>query len=156
MRTVYVETSVWGMVPPDQNPTLRRPTLEFLRRCENRLILPHISTIVTNEILDAPEKSREAIAKQLDVVDPVLLTVSPEAQMLARRFIAEGILPKRRFDDAQHVACALFNELDALVSWNYRHIANVTKAAAFNAVAALAGIRGRLEIHTPLEVLEWK
>jgi hypothetical protein len=63
-------------------------------------------------------------------------------------------LPPRRLDDARHVACALVNELDLLVSWNYRHLANVRKAEAFNAVAVLAGLRGGLEIHTPLEVLE--
>jgi hypothetical protein len=44
MRSVYVETSVWGMVPPDQNPALRQPTLEFLNRCESRRrFLPPIS-----------------------------------------------------------------------------------------------------------------
>jgi hypothetical protein len=65
-------------------------------------------------------------------------------------------LPRRRLDDARHVACALVNEVELLVSWNYRHIANLRKSKDFNAIAVLAGYRAGLEIHTPLEVLGWK
>ena len=89
-------------------------------------------------------------------INPVLLPMGPEVYELARRFVDEGVLPKRRFEDALHVACAIVNEIDLLVSWNYRHIANVRKTAAFHAVAVLAGYQGNLHIHTPLEVLEWK
>jgi hypothetical protein len=46
--------------------------------------------------------------------------------------------------------------VELLVSWNYRHIANVRKAKDFNAIAVLAGFKAGLEIHTPLEVMGWK
>ena len=144
------------MVPPDQNATLRQPTLEFFRMCERRVFLPHISDIVANEIRQAPPQDQETILEQFARVKPLVLPLPLEVDALAQRFIDEGVLPRRRLEDAQHVACALVNELDLLVSWNYRHIANVAKAEAFNAVAVLAGLRGGLEIHTPLEVLEWK
>ena len=155
MRRVYVETSVWGMVPTDQNPTLRQPTLEFLGRCAVRGFLPHISDIVSHEIRQAPHSVQDAILEQISLVKPLVLPLPPEVDVLAQRFIDLGVLPKRRHEDAQHVACALVNELDLLVSWNYRHLANVAKTEAFNAVAVLAGVRGGLEIHTPLEVLGW-
>jgi hypothetical protein len=50
----------------------------------------------------------------------------------------------------------MVNELELLVSWNYRHIANARKAKDFNAIAVLEGFRAGHEIHTPLEVLGWK
>ncbi len=94
--------------------------------------------------------------QRISEVNPVLLPLPPEVDDLAQRFIDEGVLPARRLDDARHVACALVNDVDLLVSWNYRHLANVRKAEGFNAVAILAGLRSGLEIHTPFEVLEWE
>src|SRR5437899_8101566 len=137
MRGVYVETSVWGMVPPGQDPGLRRPTMEFLRQCEARVFQPYISDVVANEIRQAPQPIQDRILERLSEVNPVLLSLSPEVEVLAQRFIDEGIVPPRRLNDARHVACALVHGLDLLVSWNYRHIANVRKAEAFNAVAVL-------------------
>lgn len=155
-RRVYVETSVWGMVPPGQSRVLREPTLEFLDQCTSRVYLPGISDIVTDEIRNAPPETRSHILTKIADVDPVQLPLSGEVEALAEHFLHEGVLPKKRLDDARHVACAMINELDLLVSWNYRHIANARKAEAFNAVAVLAGWPGGLQIHTPLEVLGWK
>jgi hypothetical protein len=144
------------MVCPGQNPALRQPTLEFLEKCARQVYVACISDVVANEIRQAPTETQEAILQRLSELNPVLLPLPPEADALAQRFIDQGILPARRLDDARHVACALVNEVELLVSWNYRHIANARKAKGFNAIAVLEGFRAGLEIHTPLEVLEWK
>ncbi len=154
-RRVYIETSVWGMVSPDQSRVLREPTLQFLDQCQRRIYLPHISEIVATEISQAPPATQEQVLHRISEVNPILLSVPAEAEILAERFVEQGILGRRRLDDGRHVACALVSEMDLLVSWNYRHIANVRKAERFNAIAILAGLRGGLAIHTPLEVLEW-
>jgi hypothetical protein len=156
MRRVYLETSVWGMIVPDQDPALRQPTLAFLAQCQRRIFLPHISAVVLKEIQDAPPAACEPIMRQIADVKPILLPMTSEVDSLAQRFVAEGVLAPRRLDDGRHVACALVNGIELLVSWNYRHLANVRKAERFNAVAVLAGVQSGLEIHTPLEVLSWE
>jgi hypothetical protein len=156
MLRVYVETSVWGMVSPEHSPALRGPTLEFLAECERRVFLPHISDVAAGELRQAPPQTLTHVLDAISRVDPIMLSMAPEAEELAQRFIDGGIVSRRRLEDARHVACAMINEQDLLVSWNYRHIANVRKAEGFNAVAVLAGLRGGLQIHTPLEVLEWR
>jgi len=115
-----------------------------------------VSDVVVAEIRLAPSAEQDQILAHLQKIDPIVLDVPNEADALAQRFIDEGVLPARRMDDARHVACAMAHDLDLLVSWNYRHIANVTKAEAFNAVAVLSGWPGNLAIHTRLEVLEWE
>ena len=156
MRRVYIETSVWALVAPGQSPALQEPTLEFLDECVARRHQPYISAVVVDELRQADTGVQEFTVAKLGAVDPHVLALTPASEALAERFLKEGVLPPRRLDDARHVACALVHEIDLLVSWNYRHIANVRKAEAFNAIATLAGLRGGLEIHTPLEVLEWK
>ncbi len=156
MRRVYLETSVWSMVVPGQNPLLQEPTLLLLDQCSARMHMPFISDVVSEEVGRAPSDVKKIIVSKIDAVDPEVLGLAPEIEALATRFIAEGVLQPGRADDARHVACALVYELDWLVSWNYRHIANVRKAEAFNAIAVLSGFAGELAIHTPLEVLEWE
>ena len=149
---VYIETSVWGMTAPGQNPALANPTLQFMNQCENRTFVPCISYIVILEIQDAPQDVQDAVNKQMVRINPELLAMSAEVDALAQEFIDAGIVPSRRTDDAKHVACAMVHECDFLVSWNYRHIANVRKSKGFNAVAILFGLNAKLEIHTPLEL----
>ncbi len=156
MRRVYVETSVWSMTGVEQNPALREVTLEFLSRCRDRLLLPCISAVVAEEVARAPLGTRNAILQYIRDLSPTVLPISADADELAQRFVDQGVLPGTRLDDARHVACAFVSDVDLLVSWNYRHIANVRKAEGFNAVAVLAGYAADLAIHTPLEVMEWE
>lgn len=156
MRRVYVETSVWSMTAPNQESALRGPTIEFLERCKRRVVLPCISAVVAAEVARAPSDARTAILRHMTEISPVLLPADEQVEMLARRFIEQRVLSDRRLDDARHVACAFVNDVDLLVSWNYRHIANVRKSERFNAVAVLAGLTSWLAIHSPLEVVEWE
>ena len=156
MRSVYIETSVWAMAGPNQSPVLQHPTLDFLAQCAGRVHLPYISDIVTKELRRAPADIQEIVLAKLIEVNPLQLPIPPTIDTLAQRFVKEGVLSPRRLDDARHVACAIVNHVDLLVSWNYRHIANARKAEAFNAIAVLCGFSGKIEIHTPLEALEWK
>jgi predicted nucleic acid-binding protein len=154
-KTVYVETSVWGMTVKGQNPALRAPTLEFLRRCTDGDFVPYISRIVLDEIDEAPDAIQVDISSQVAAVDPTVLALSNDVEVLADRFIGESILPSRRRADGLHVAFAIVHGIELVVSWNYRHIANQAKADAFRAVALLAGWPAKFEIHTPFEVLQW-
>ena len=153
MLRVYVETSVWGTSAPGQNPTLRKPTLEFLSQREQGGFLPHLSAIVTDELNLAPAKSRGQILQRLERIRPVKLDITDDVSILASRFLHEGVLPAKPLEDAEHVACAIVHGLNVLVSWNFRHIANARKAVAFREIAARAGYSKQPEIHTPLEVL---
>ena len=49
------------------------------------------------------------------------MMITEEAVMLAKKYIAEGILPENKLEDAVHAATATVFELDALISWNLKH-----------------------------------
>lgn len=153
MRSVYIETSVWAMTGTDQPEILRGLSLEFLKLCENHFYSAHISDIVGNELKRASPEARQIVLGHLNRVNPSTLLANENVEQLAQQFISHGILSERRMEDALHVACAIVHELDILVNWNYRHIANIRKAEAFNAIAVLAGLNGNLEIHTPMELV---
>jgi len=144
------------MVHARQNAALREATLDFLGECRRGVFEAHISDVVIDEIQQASAEVQEQVLTWIAELEPAMVEASPDVDALAERFIESGVLSSNRRADARHVACAVVHGLDFLVSWNYRHIANVRKAERFHAVALLAGWPSTLSIHTPLEVLDWK
>jgi predicted nucleic acid-binding protein len=148
-RSFYVETSVWGMVSKGQPKEMRRASLQFLRRGRRFFV----STVVLDEISAAPESDRGQILVMLESVRPVLVEVTAEAVELAGFYVASGILPARKMEDALHVALATTHEMDVLVSWNHRHMANVRKTEQYRGANLMRGFSKSPLILTPLEVL---
>lgn len=77
---------------------------------------------------------RLAIAAALPV-----LAISNEAADLAARLVEAGILPRKAFVDALHVAAAAVHGMEFLLTWNCSHIANArVRAREKNDVAPSA------------------
>lgn len=51
--------------------------------------------------------------------------MSEESVQLATTYIQEIALPERAIEGARHVAIATVHEMDALIRWNLKHIANL-------------------------------
>jgi len=68
-------------------------------------------------------------------------------------YINQAIIPKKKLDDALHIAVSTVFEIDILVSWNYRHLANVNRERKIMAANIQQGYMKTLRITTPLEVM---
>jgi len=62
------------------------------------------------------------------------------------------LLKKNSFNDAKHAAIATVFQMDAVISWNLRHLANYKKMELINSVNFKMGYNKRLELITPMEV----
>jgi predicted Rdx family selenoprotein len=60
---------------------------------------------------------------------------------LAAAYMAQKVVPAKFVDDAGHVAVCTVAGLDYLVSWNFKHLANIHREAGFNSVNLLQGYR---------------
>jgi hypothetical protein len=80
-----------------------------------------------------------------------LIALSPEAEELAAAYIDDGAIGSRMRADALHIALASVARVDVLVSWNFKHIVNLKRIHAYNAVNLKKGYP-LLEIRTPREV----
>jgi hypothetical protein len=81
-----------------------------------------------------------------------IVRLTTEADRLARRYVAEGILQANMLADAQHIAMATVANVDALVSWNFRHVVNLLRIHGYHAVNAELGYP-LIEIRSPREVV---
>jgi len=71
---------------------------------------------------------------------------------IARHYIEEGVVSEEYLVDAQHIAIATVSRVDVLVSWNFKHIVNLSKIRVYNSVNLKYGYP-LLEIRSPREVL---
>ena len=78
---------------------------------------------------------------------------SERSEALAEAYVRYGAVPRRMLVDAQHIALATLAIVDVLVSWNFKHIVNLDRIRAFNAVNLQHGYPP-LEIRSPMEL--WK
>ena len=61
-------------------------------------------------------------------------------------------IPAAQREDALHVAYATVHGLDILLSWNFKHLANVRREALIAAINQREGHGHTLRLLSPLEV----
>lgn len=151
---IYLDTSVINFLFADDAPDFRRVTVDFFRSCALRYEV-FVSQIVLMEIERTGDaRHRSALLRVLkDGAFPVL-PFSPREEIvaLASAYRENGAIPKTSEEDALHVAHATVHEMDILLSWNFKHLANVRREAKIEAVNMLLGYMRPLRIVSPLEV----
>ena len=55
-------------------------------------------------------------------------------------------------EDCIHIATATINNIDVLVSWNFKHIVNIQRIRGYNTVNMKNGYRA-IDIRSPKEVV---
>jgi len=133
-RSLYLDTSVIGGY---FDPEFMADTRVLWRRREEGLFRFVSSQMVIDEIAGAPERVRELMRTSFVVED--VLDLSVEMEDLAAAYMAQKVVPAGFGNDAQHVAVCSVARLDYLVSWNFKHLANVRRESGFNAVNVLQG-----------------
>ena len=80
------------------------------------------SQVVLDEIAGGePAMAQQRLAVMAGIA---LLSSIDEVETLTQRILDSGLLPPDADRDAAHIAFATEHEMDVLLSWNCRHIAN--------------------------------
>lgn len=125
---VYLESSTISYLTarPSENlpKKFRQARTRQWWKHRNRFEL-FISETVKNEIrLGDPEAAR----LRLEVIEGI--TVLPDCdqvKILGQVFISAGAVPLNALQDAYHIAFAAIHQMDYLLTWNQKHIANPVK-----------------------------
>ncbi len=108
------------------------------------------SNLVFQEITGAPVQVRELMRDTFSKAD--VLERSAEVEALAQKYLARKVVPLSYADDARHVAVCTIARIEYLVSWNFKHLANVRSEVGFNAINLLQGY-SPLRIVTPSSLI---
>ena len=153
---LYLETSVWNFYFADDAPELRDITLQFFKNIEGGYFDIYISEIVLQEIEQAAELKFKSLLELIKRYSPVELEVNPESVILAREYIEKLVLPINSYEDALHAAISTVQEMDVLMSWNMKHLANLSRKQKINAVNVQNKYYKSIEIVTPREVADYE
>jgi hypothetical protein len=107
-------------------------------------------TVVTESGRGDADAARRRLAA-LERID--VLGVTTEAVDLAERFIQAHAMPRNAAADGLHVALAVVNGMDYVLTWNCTHIANAAIRPKIEQTCREAGLRPPI-ICTPEELME--
>ena len=124
-RQVYLETSIVSYLAARPSRSLimaahQEVTRQWWER-RQRFEL-YISQLVLNE---AAGGDSAAARRRLALVRGMRqLPVTPEVIDLGHALVMDGMLPPKAAIDALHIAVATVHDMDILLTWNCRHLAN--------------------------------
>ncbi len=82
----------------------------------------YVSQIVIDE---ASAGDPEEAKKRVEIINAFPVLEVPEAaELLTSAILASGAIPPRAVRDAAHIAVAAVNDVDYLLTWNCKHLAN--------------------------------
>jgi len=99
------------------------------------------SSFVIDELEEAPNRKREsalALVKSFEILD-----LSDTLEDVIAFYIDHHLVPQDAAGDAAHLAMASLHNVDFLLTWNIRHLANANK------FQHLRVINGRLGLSAP-------
>ncbi len=151
---LYLDTSVLNFLFADDAPEKRDITIDFFQEVSKKKYEVYISDIVIDEISKATEDKKEKLLTLIDNYKLNFVDINDEVKILAKRILEQKIIPVHKTGDAMHIAIAVCNGADILLSWNFKHLANVNKERKIRALCLLEGYDGTLEMRTPMEVID--
>lgn len=150
---IYLDTSIPSFLFADDSPEKRDATERFWKLLRLNLYEVIFSDILFQEVGNTPESLKDSLEQALSEIDATHITLTTEADELARQYVHHGIIPEKYYDDALHIAIATLSQCDAIISWNFKHIVKLKTIRGVNAVNKLLGYV-EIQILTPQSWLE--
>ncbi len=151
----YIETTVVSYLTawPSRDVVIagyQQTTRQWWRNAADRFELVASQLVINEASAGDADAARDRLAALESVT---LLDATEEAAELALQLIESGAIPEKAAEDAGHIAIAVTNGIDYLVTWNCRHIANATMRSQIERICRIAGYEPTI-ICTPDELME--
>ena len=122
---LYLDTSVPSAYYDTSKPMRQLITQKWFENDAPTYDL-YVSVITVGEIKKVKNEIKKWNISELIVNHKMkVLELSDRAKDLAEEYMKRRAIPKSETEDAYHVAIAVTNDLDALASWNFKHIVSI-------------------------------
>jgi len=136
-KSIYLDTSVISALFDSRTPERQHLTKLFWEQAISSYNI-YISEIVIDELNDVSDKSLQHELLNT-IANFKVLNVSKEITDLANEYVSRNIIPQKHSVDAVHIAVAVFNGINYLVSWNFKHMVKVKTREQVMLVNSLLG-----------------
>jgi hypothetical protein len=152
---VYLDTSIINFLFADDTPDFKRVTEDLFENFIKKGIYDtRVSEVVFDEInrTESEDKRLKLLKVIMDYKIP-FDNYNDDAERLAGIYIKEGIIPVKKYDDARHIGLSTTNNFDVLLSWNFKHLANINKRNKIKLINEREGYYYPLDLVTPIQLL---
>ncbi|MBC7708817.1 MAG: type II toxin-antitoxin system VapC family toxin [Rhizobacter sp.] len=156
MKTiVYIETSVISYLTS-------RPTADPIKSAWQAVTaqwwntkLTQVTACVSPYVIEEISAGDPQAAQQrIKMIRPsTVLDTNDQIEARADFLLLGGGLPPKARFDALHIACAAFHNVNVVMTWNFKHIANPVQLPVMRGLCAARGFR-LPELVSPLEMME--
>ncbi len=150
---VYLDTSVISHLLQEDVPEKMADTRKLWDMFKDGKYDVYLSTVTLEEIADCPEPKRSKMYDYLEQINYTPIKITDDVSDIAQQIIDMGILTRKSYDDCQHIAAAVVNACDCIISWNFKHIVNIKTIRGVRAITNLEGYKP-IEILNPSVLLE--
>lgn len=145
--SVYIETTIPSAYVSERTDPGSLHRRSITRQWWREQLERYNAHISDNVVLELRQGDWPGQNEAIELMDSLpRLRVDPEVLAVARRYIDERLVPADIAGDAAHLAAACVHEMDFLLTWNIRHLANPNK------LDHLTIINRRLGLLTPVIV----
>jgi hypothetical protein len=154
-KPLYVETTVISYLAARPSADLVVAGHQLITRRWWDAHRPDFELFVSEAVIEeCAAGDPEAAARRLELLrDIPVLVPTNNSNAIAKRLIAEGIVPAKAVVDAMHLGIAAAHGVEYLLTWNCTHIANALLRRRLEAVCRTMGMEMPV-ICTPEELLE--
>ena len=156
---VYLDTSIVNFLYVNDAPEYRKATEVFF---ENIVAKNKIETYISNIVIDEIDKTedknkRDLLLGTFDKYLNIKTLIAEdetlnEIAFLSENYVRNGIIPQKKTADSFHVAYSTFFQMDVLLSWNFKHLANINKEQEILILNRTLGYNYPFRMANPLEV----
>lgn len=136
---LYLDTSIPSAYFDYSKPVRQLITQKWFEHEASSYEL-YISVITIEEIEQFDNVEKREQIKDLTIDNNMnVLELSQEAIDLANEYMAKGAIPSSEPEDAYHIAIATVNNMEALASWNFKHIVSINPIRKIHGLNAKRG-----------------
>ena len=152
-KRIYIETTIPSFYYTLRTDAESRVRQKWTRQWWNEYAGIFTLTSSVAVIEEINRGTSDKIQDRLDLLKDVeLLPITDYIENIARIYIDRLVMPRDPSGDALHLAIASFHNVDALLTWNCRHLANANKIHSIRQINQELGLFVP-ELTTPLNYL---
>ena len=151
MQRIYLETTVFNRFLENNREYNAETVILFEKILQNE-VEAYSSAYVIEELDKASEPKRTEMLDLIQKYNITILEIDQRAYDLSEIYIEMGIIPKNFRIDGIHIAMAAINDMDCIISLNFRHINKLKTKMATEIIHRMKGYNNPF-ICTPMEVV---
>ena len=122
---IYLDTSVISYLEQEDAPEKMKQTKKLWQIFQTGKYEIIISDLVLAELNECKEPKRSILKEYLAQINYIRVDINEETEKMANQIIIKKILKPKSFDDCLHIASAILNDCNIIISWNFKHIVNL-------------------------------